>query len=176
MESLSYIRMKSPVGELLIAAGPGGLCHLSFQEGKHPLEPQPGWRHGGALVEDARAQLREYFARRRRAFDLPLSPSGTPFQLEAWQALLEIPHGETRSYGEQARSIGRPGASRAVGAANGRNPIAIIIPCHRVIGARGELTGFGGGLGVKEYLLDLESARKAPAGGLLPRRRSRRAV
>jgi methylated-DNA-[protein]-cysteine S-methyltransferase len=119
-----------------------------------------------ATLEALKRQLGEYFAGRRRSFDLELAPRGTPFQLKVWAALREIPYGETRSYGELARGLGRPRASRAVGAANGANPIPIVIPCHRVVGCDGSLTGFGGGLAVKALLLDLE------AGGR-PRRRPR---
>jgi methylated-DNA-[protein]-cysteine S-methyltransferase len=128
---------------------------------------------GDSLIEDAARlepvarQLDEYFAGRRRRFDLDLRPRGTHFQLRVWEALVAIPYGETRSYGEIARALGRPEASRAVGAANGANPIPIVIPCHRVVGADGSLTGFGGGLAVKALLLDLESAR--PAGRRRPR-------
>ena len=108
------------------------------------------------LTETAR-QLDEYFARKRTRFDLPLAPEGTAFQRQVWQALLEIPFGQTMSYGELARRIGQPAAVRAVGAANGHNPIAIVIPCHRVIGSTGRLVGFGGGLETKRFLLALEA-------------------
>jgi len=117
----------------------------------------PGSTEGTEPVLEAAAeQLREYFAGERTSFDLPLALDGTPFQQEAWRALADIPYGETVSYGEQARRLGRPDAVRAVGAANGANPIAIVLPCHRVIGADGSLTGFGGGLETKRRLLDLE--------------------
>lgn len=109
------------------------------------------------LLEDAAAQLQEYFAGQRREFDLPLSPAGTPFQKSVWSALLTIPHGQTASYGQIAAKLGNPKSSRAVGMANNRNPLPIFIPCHRVIGANGQLTGYAGGLAVKEYLLKLES-------------------
>jgi methylated-DNA-[protein]-cysteine S-methyltransferase len=139
----------SPVGPLTLAERDGALARLSF--GAHSDSPST------ALLDRAVSQLNEYFAGSRRSFDLPLAPSGTEFQLACWRALAEIPYGETRSYGEQARRIGRPDRARAVGAANGANPIAIILPCHRVIGADGSLVGFGGGLGTKRRLLDLES-------------------
>jgi methylated-DNA-[protein]-cysteine S-methyltransferase len=112
---------------------------------------------GHPLVRRASEQLREYFAGERRRFDLPLELEGTPFQLRVWNALLEIPYGETRSYGQLARELGVPGAARAVGAANGANPVAIIVPCHRVIAAGGALHGYGGGLDRKKFLLELES-------------------
>lgn len=121
---------------------------------------------GDRLMEDrkrtgeVRRQLGEYFAGRRRRFELPLAPEGSPFQQRVWAVLQSIPYGETRSYGELARALGRPGASRAVGAANGANPIPIVIPCHRVIGADGSLTGFGGGLEAKKLLLDLEARHR----------------
>jgi methylated-DNA-[protein]-cysteine S-methyltransferase len=140
----------SPIGPLTLVERDGALVRLSF--GAHgrrePATP---------LLALATSQLNEYFAGERREFDLPLAPSGTEFQLACWRALAEIPYGETRSYGEQARRIGRPDRARAVGAANGANPIAIILPCHRVIGADGSLVGFGGGLETKRRLLDLEA-------------------
>jgi methylated-DNA-[protein]-cysteine S-methyltransferase len=139
----------SPVGPLTLVERDGALTQLSF--GAHGDSPAT------ALLRRAVKQLNEYFAGSRHSFDLPLAPSGTEFQLACWHALAEIPYGETRSYGEQARRIGRPDRARAVGAANGANPIAIILPCHRVIGADGSLVGFGGGLETKRRLLDLEA-------------------
>ena len=153
---MNYDWMESPVGELLIAADAEAVRMIGFREGRHPGKVVEGWRRGGALVAEAKRQLDEYFEGRRRGFDLPLAPAGTPFQLRAWKALQDIPYGAIRSYGEQARAIGQPRAVRAVAAANGRNPIAIVVPCHRVIGGDGRLTGYGGGLDVKQYLLDLE--------------------
>jgi methylated-DNA-[protein]-cysteine S-methyltransferase len=140
----------SPVGPLTLVERDGALVRLSF--GAHGAD-EPAT----PVLARAAAQLGEYFAGERRSFDLPLAPSGTEFQLACWRALAEIPYGETRSYGEQARNIGRPDRARAVGAANGANPIAIILPCHRVIGADGSLVGFGGGLETKRRLLDLEA-------------------
>jgi methylated-DNA-[protein]-cysteine S-methyltransferase len=140
----------SPVGPLTLSERDGAIVRLSFG-GRGPSESV------SPLLARAVAQLDEYFAGKRRKFDLPLAPAGTEFQLACWQALADIPYGETRSYGEQARHIGRPDRARAVGAANGANPIAIILPCHRVIGADGSLTGFGGGLETKRRLLDLEA-------------------
>jgi methylated-DNA-[protein]-cysteine S-methyltransferase len=118
---------------------------------------QPEWRRDDSAFTEACGQLDEYFAGERTEFDLPLNPAGTPFQRRVWDALKTIPYGEIRSYGEIAEQIGRPGAARAVGLANGRNPISIVVPCHRVIGASGALTGYGGGLERKQYLLDLET-------------------
>jgi methylated-DNA-[protein]-cysteine S-methyltransferase len=140
----------SPIGPLTLVERDGALARLSFGAYGQGEPPTP-------LLARAAAQLGEYFAGERREFDLPLAPSGTEFQLACWRALTEIPYGETRSYGEQARHIGRPDRARAVGAANGANPIAIIQPCHRVIGADGSLVGFGGGLETKRRLLDLEA-------------------
>jgi methylated-DNA-[protein]-cysteine S-methyltransferase len=130
---------------------------VHFQAGPHALAPDPGWRHDAGPFTPVARQLREYFAGTRRAFDLPLAPVGTSFQLAVWRALRAIPYGETRSYGQLAQALGAGGA-RAVGLANGSNPLPIIVPCHRVIGADGSLTGFGGGLSIKHALLTLEGA------------------
>ena len=148
----------SPVGELTLVADDRGLAAILWQDDR------PGRVRLGALVEktdhpvllETERQLGEYFAGERRSFDVPLSFAGTDFQKRVWAALLAIPFGETRSYGEIAHQLGAPGASRAVGAANGRNPISIIAPCHRVVGSNGKLTGFAGGLDAKAFLLALE--------------------
>lgn len=158
---MHYGWMESPVGELLIAADDAVLRMIRFREGRYPGQVEDGWRKGGAVVEETRRQLGEYFRGRRRRFDLPLAPAGTPFQLRAWSALQEIPYGATCSYGEQARAMGTPRAVRAVGAANGRNPIPIVVPCHRVIGGNGTLTGYAGGVGIKRFLLELEQQQGA---------------
>jgi methylated-DNA-[protein]-cysteine S-methyltransferase len=121
--------------------------------------PGPGWKRDRGALREPAEQLEAYLAGELRDFDLPLAPQGTPFQREVWSALRKIPYGSTISYGELAAAVGRPHAARAVGAANGRNPIAVVIPCHRVIGASGGLTGYGGGLGRKRLLLDLEAGR-----------------
>jgi methylated-DNA-[protein]-cysteine S-methyltransferase len=134
-----------------------------MQEGRTAASINPEWRSADEPFADVRRQLCEYFDGERDAFDLPLEMSGTPFQRRVWQALQQIPYGETTTYGELARRMGRPAASRAVGLANGRNPIAVIVPCHRVIGSDGSLTGYGGGLERKRLLLDLEAGRGAPA-------------
>ncbi len=147
----------SPVGPLLIAADDHGLRAIEFPDNRHPVPRDPDWREGdNAVLQRVQAQLAEYFAGTRRHFDLPLSPRGTPFQLRTWQALRDIGFGDTISYAELARRIDKPAAVRAVGAANGRNPLPIVVPCHRVIGADGSLTGFGGGLPTKRFLLRLE--------------------
>ena len=151
-----YDWMESPLGALLIVADESALRMVSFSRGRYPGKVEDGWRRGGTVAGEARRQLEEYFAGRRADFQLRVAPAGTPFQLRAWRALRDIPYGETRSYGEQARAMGQPRAVRAVGAANGRNPIPIVIPCHRVIGGDGRLTGYAGGLDIKKHLLDLE--------------------
>lgn len=149
----------SPVGPLFLAASDAGLHAVEFARHRHPVSRGDHWREGAHAVLDAtEQQLAEYFAGTRRTFDLPLAARGTPFQGEVWAALTRIPYGATASYVDLARMIGRPGASRAVGAANGRNPLSIVVPCHRVIGAGGALTGFGGGLPTKQFLLTLEGA------------------
>lgn len=155
-----YCYLKTPVGELLLAGDDQGLRQVDFQDGPHPAKPQLGWREEEKPFREVIRQLKEYFAGKRRRFDLPLAPEGTDFQLKVWRALRTIPYGETWSYGQLSRRIGKPEASRAVGAANGRNPLPIIVPCHRVIGADGSLTGFGGGLKIKQQLLELESGER----------------
>jgi methylated-DNA-[protein]-cysteine S-methyltransferase len=154
----------SPVGPLLLGANEAGVCLIEFHESKHRLPRSPDWREGESeLIERARAQLGEYFAGTRRTFDLPLAPRGTEFQRAVWHALAAIPYGETISYAQLATRVGKPAATRAVGAANGRNPLPIVLPCHRVIGANGSLTGFGGGLPTKQFLLRLEGALQGDA-------------
>ena len=152
-----YATFDSPIGELLAVGDGEALTGLHMQDGRLPLTPQASWEYDEAAFGELRAQLREYFTGARREFELPLAPRGSEFQLRVWAALREIPYGETVSYGELAERIGCPASARAVGAANGRNPIAVVIPCHRVIGASGRLTGFAGGLERKRLLLDLES-------------------
>ncbi|HEY3124186.1 MAG TPA: methylated-DNA--[protein]-cysteine S-methyltransferase [Thermoanaerobaculia bacterium] len=154
---MHYCEISSPVGRLLLTGGEEGLRGISFQSGSHPLEPAAGWTRAKESFREAIIQLETYFAGERDRFDLPLALAGTPFQREVWSMLRSIPYGETVSYGELALRLGRSNAYRAVGAANGRNPIPIIIPCHRVIGADGSLTGFGGGLAIKRGLLALEA-------------------
>ncbi len=154
-----YDHVDSPVGPLLLAAGDDGLRLVQFESPRHPASLGADWHAGRHPVIDAAVhQLREYFAGERRSFDLPLAPQGTDFQREVWWRLAEIPFGETISYAQLAVRVGKPSATRAVGAANGRNPLPIVLPCHRVIGADGSLTGFGGGLPTKEFLLRLEGA------------------
>ena len=152
-----YCYLDTPIGELLLAGEDDALCLVSFPEGSMRRDPEPDWIYNEKPFVAARRQLTEYFAGERREFDLPLKLSGTEFQMSVLEALQQIPYGETTSYAEIAERVGRPKAVRAVGAANGRNPIPIIVPCHRVIGSHGELTGFGGGLDTKEALLRLEA-------------------
>jgi methylated-DNA-[protein]-cysteine S-methyltransferase len=144
---MRYCEFSTPVGRLLLASDEEGLRRIAFQSELHSAEVTERWQRTEEPFREAIAQLDAYFAGRLRRFDLALAPEGTAFQREVWSALTAIPYGETVSYSELARRLGRPAASRAVGAANGRNPIPIVIPCHRVIGANGSLTGFGGGGG-----------------------------
>lgn len=152
-----YCYIDSPVGELLLAGDAQALSVIGFPKGSMRRDPEPDWIFKEQPFEEVRRQLDEYFAGERKDFDLPLSLQGTEFQVQVLQALQTIPYGETTSYGAIAKQIGRPKAVRAVGAANGRNPIPIIVPCHRVIGSSGDLTGFGGGLDTKAELLRLEA-------------------
>lgn len=155
--NLNHEVIESPIGPLTLVARDGQLAEIHFA-GRAPAADRLGPRSRRGLAPAIR-QLGEYFAGKRRSFELDLAPQGTAFQLAVWRALRAIPYGETRSYGELAAAIGRRGAARAVGAANGHNPIPIIVPCHRVIGADGTLVGFGGGLECKRQLLALEGIR-----------------
>jgi methylated-DNA-[protein]-cysteine S-methyltransferase len=147
----------SPLGDLLLARDDLGLTALLLPTGKRPAVPAGAWTRDDGAFDDVRAQLGEYFAGDRTEFELPLHPAGTPFQRRVWDALGAIPYGTTASYGATAAAIGAPGSARAVGLANGQNPISIIVPCHRVVGANGSLTGFGGGLPAKQWLLGHEA-------------------
>lgn len=152
-----YCYLDTPIGELLLAGEDGALAMIGFPKGSMRRDPEADWIYNEKPLATARQQLEEYFAGARKEFDLPLTLAGTEFQVSVLKALLEIPYGKTVSYGDIAKRIGRPRAVRAVGAANGRNPIPIVVPCHRVIGSSGDLTGFGGGLDTKEALLRLEA-------------------
>ena len=156
MSETLYTFMETPIGRLLLAGDGRRLSLVGFPRGKGLVTPRPQWRRDDDAFSRAKEQLRDYFDGTRREFDLPLDLRGTGFQLMVWRELARIPYGETISYGELARRVGQPDASRAVGAANGANPIPIVIPCHRVIGANGSLTGFGGGIETKKWLLALE--------------------
>lgn len=156
---MHYTYCQSPVGQLVLAGRDGALELLLFPSGDQAKAPE--WEAADAPFRQALLQLEEYFKGRRRTFDLPLAPQGTSFQRKVLEALQAIPYGETRSYKDIAAAIGQPKAVRAVGAANAKNPIPIVIPCHRVIGSDGSLTGFGGGLEVKRTLLRLEAEAMA---------------
>jgi methylated-DNA-[protein]-cysteine S-methyltransferase len=152
-----YATHPTPIGELLLVGDGERLQALHMQDGPRPTRVKPDWTRSDEAFAPVKAQLDEYFAGTRRHFDLALGPAGSAFELAVWRALQEIPYGETQSYGRLSKKIGHPDAARAVGLANARNPIAVIVPCHRVIGADGSLTGYGGGLERKRLLLDLEA-------------------
>ena len=156
-----YTLLSSPVGQLLLAGSKDTLERIHFVRGRTVLTPDPGWIESAEVFHEAAQQLAAYFAGERTEFDLPMKPAGKPFQLRVWSELRRIPYGQTISYGQLARRIGQPTASRAVGLANGANPVPIVIPCHRVIGVNGKLTGFGGGIDVKEKLLALERGERS---------------
>jgi len=153
---LSYTYFDSPVGRLLLVGDKTSLHFLSFPGGNKAFEPQPAWVQSDTHFDVVKDQLSAYFSGSLDTFNIPLTLHGTDFQKQVWELLKEIPFGATRTYGGLAKALGRPNASRAVGAANGSNPIPIIIPCHRVIGSTGKLTGFGGGIETKRFLLNLE--------------------
>jgi len=165
LKTTYYCDMDTPVGTLLLAGGEERLAAIYFQSGPHPKTVRAEWIASKRPFQNVVRQLSEYFAGRRRCFEVPLEPTGTPFQRAVWQELTQIPYGASTSYGEIARRIGHPLASRAVGRANGANPWPIVVPCHRVIGANRSLTGFGGGLAIKQRLLLLEAEADGP--GLL---------
>jgi methylated-DNA-[protein]-cysteine S-methyltransferase len=155
--SVIYTTMDSPIGELLLLGDGDALRGLYMQAGKNPIRINQQWVRDDEAFAEIRDQLEQYFAGERTTFDIPMHLEGTAFQRTVWHELTQIPYGETISYGELAKRIGRPDRARAVGTANGQNPIAVIVPCHRVIGANGKLVGYGGGLDNKRRLLELES-------------------
>lgn len=160
---LAMITLSTPIGPLDVVAHDAAIVSIWFEvdgEGRRPAGATPVDRRDHPLLDRAATQLEEYFAGTRTDFDLPLDPTGTAFQQQAWAALRQIPYGETISYGQQARMLGDAKKSRAVGAANGRNPIPIVVPCHRVVGSNGHLTGFAGGLDTKAWLLDHERSHR----------------
>jgi methylated-DNA-[protein]-cysteine S-methyltransferase len=157
MSEMVYSSVESPIGPLLLAGDDAGLHFLSFASSRRAVRPEKGWKRDDGAFGEVKRQLEEYFRGEREEFDVPLAMEGTEFQLTVWHALRRIPYGETVSYGKLAERIGNPKAVRAVGLANGCNPIPIIVPCHRVIGSDGSLTGFGGGLPTKKKLLELEA-------------------
>ncbi len=158
MESIYYARTNSPAGPLLLALSARGLLKLEFDRGQPAEGHNQTWRESGAALQPWLRELTEYFDGQRQDFSLPLDLRGTDFQLKCWRALLDIPYGETRTYRDIAQAIRHPHAFRAVGMSNNRNPIAIVVPCHRVIASDGSLCGYGGGLDIKRKLLDLEQA------------------
>lgn len=157
-----FSRLDSPLGSILLLGNRDGLVSVHLEKTRYGPFVSPGCAENGAIFSDACEQLSAYFVGRLKAFDLRLAALGTPFQNTVWRALMDIPFGETESYGALAKRIGSEGAARAVGLANGRNPIAIIVPCHRVIGANGSLTGYGGGIERKKWLLDHERRFSEP--------------
>jgi methylated-DNA-[protein]-cysteine S-methyltransferase len=166
---VNYAYLDTPIGTLLIVGDNSAILRITFPQRGRAAKPEPEWQESQrGPVGEAMRQLREYFAGKRAEFDLPLAPEGTAFQRSVWRQLQEIPYGETISYGELARRVGNPKASRAVGSANGANPLPIVIPCHRVIAGDGSLGGFGGGLPTKQTLLALEvrasASNRAVAG------------
>ena len=151
-----YHIIESPICPILLAGDEEGLKHLIFLKDKEKIEIPDDWVENKEFFREAASQLEAYFSGKLKSFDVKLAPEGTEFQKSVWKALCEVPYGETRTYKDIAVSIGNPKAYRAVGLANNRNPIAIIVPCHRVIGANGKLTGYASGLDIKEFLLRLE--------------------
>lgn len=156
---VNYCYVSSPIGRLLLAGHDRLLGYVGLPDGKARISPQQDWRQVEDGFPAVTQQLKEYFSGQREMFSVALLPAGTDFQISVWSALREIPYGQIRTYAQIAEMIGRPRAVRAVGAANGANPLPILVPCHRVIGANGSLTGFAGGLAAKSYLLGLESAK-----------------
>jgi methylated-DNA-[protein]-cysteine S-methyltransferase len=160
-----YTTLSSPVGALFLTSNGEAITELFMEKHKGGPKPIADWRRDNGLFRDAADQLQAYFAGELTEFDLPLATSGAPFQQRVWAELRKIPYGSTISYGELARRIGAPKAPRAVGAANGSNPISIIIPCHRLIGSNGKLTGYGGGIERKKFLLEFEAETLAMRNG-----------
>ena len=161
-----FDEFKTPIGLLQVACDDSGLRYVMFENNKYDAPNRCDWKRDTNITREAREQLLQYFAGDRKTFDLRLNPIGTEFQVQTWNMLAKIPFGETWSYGQLANKIGSPKAVRAVGAANGRNPIPIILPCHRVIGSDGTLTGFGGGLPVKQWLLEHEGVKSVAQANL----------
>jgi len=154
-----YCYTDSPFGKLLLVGDFQGLSHVNFQDGSAPMLPEAEWRKDAAFFVNAIVQLKEYFAGKRVRFSLRLNPQGSEFQRQVLEVVSRIPYGETSSYADIARMVGKPKASRAVGTCNRTNPIPIMIPCHRVVGSNGKLTGFSGGIEFKQWLLDLEAGK-----------------
>lgn len=163
-DTIRFDTFDTPIGRMTMAADSQGLRHVLFPDNKYPPADRASWQHDAGALRDAREQLLQYFSGERHVFELPLHPVGTPFQVQVWTTLAGIPFGSTWSYGDVARRIGSPQAVRAVGAANGRNPLPVVLPCHRVIGSDGSLTGFGGGLPLKQWLLSHEGVGQRGLG------------
>jgi len=161
---VTYTIMNSLLGRILVARSAAGLTCINFQDGTQAKAPQAGWREDASALAEATEQLAAYFRGELRHFDLPLAPEGTPFQHQVWQAMQAIPYGHTRAYRDLALLLGRPQAARAVGGASSRNPLPVVVPCHRVVGRDGSLTGYAGGLHFKEALLDLERRNQLTQG------------
>ena len=161
-----FDEIKTPIGLLQIACDDSGLRYVMFEKNKYDAQLRESWKRDASVTREAREQLLQYFSGERKKFNLTLNLVGTEFQKQTWHMLAKIPFGETWSYGQVANEIGSPKAVRAVGAANGRNPIPIILPCHRVIGSNGTLTGFGGGLPTKQWLLEHEGVRSVAQASL----------
>ena len=171
-EKVKWCRCETPLGSVRIAARGDAIIGLWFDGQKHDVLPDRSWREapGDPVLREAARQLRDYLAGRRDRFDLALAPEGTPFQTSVWRAIAKVPAGGTASYGDLARRIGRPSSVRAVGAAVGRNPLSVVVPCHRIVGSDGSLTGYAGGLERKRALLalervDLDASRDAVVAG-----------
>jgi methylated-DNA-[protein]-cysteine S-methyltransferase len=156
-----FDQFKTPIGQLKIAADDEGLRYVMFEKNKYEAPDENTWRRDAKLLANAREQLQAYFSGDLKTFDIALSPQGTDFQKQVWQTLAKIPFGKTWSYADVAKKVDSPKAVRAIGAANGRNPIPIILPCHRVIGSNGTLTGYAGGLPIKQWLLEHEGIGQA---------------
>lgn len=159
-----YSYTKSPQGDVLVAGTEAGLTRISFQDGRNAVSPGDGWAEDRSFLQDANEQLHAYFYGELELFDLALNPRGTDFQRRVWEALCTIPYAETVSYADVAEHIGQPTATRAVASANARNPLPIVIPCHRVIGSDGKLRGYAGGLAIKAALLALEQTKPGASG------------
>jgi methylated-DNA-[protein]-cysteine S-methyltransferase len=164
MTSISFSYTDTPIGTAMLVGRDGRLTGLYLADGRNAVQPAKDWRPDDGPFDEVRRQLDEYFAGDRTSFDVAVEPHGTPFQLAVWSALVDIPYGQTTNYGSVAARIGQPAAARAIGGASGRNPVSIIIPCHRVVGADGSLTGYGWGIERKAWLLELEQRGAGPDG------------
>jgi len=171
---MQYDLVSTPLGPVMVAGDPTGVKLITFMKGDGERRPESSWKRDPGALRRASNEIRAYFAGELEEFEMKLSLEGTPFQKRVWKAVARVPYGKTASYGQIARRLGKPDACRAVGAANGSNPIPIVIPCHRIIGSTGKLTGYGGGLWIKEALLKLENGGRQPPRqrGLFPRVRT----